>query len=359
MPRAPVSQGGVVSGIHATGVAYHNDDLAAAIADVLPLPIWMVAADGRVMYGNRRWIDLTGGIGVDVPARDWTGIFHDDDRAKASRAFASAVLRCEPFEIELRLKAADDRYLWAACFGTPYAVSVGRPGSFVIFCCDVSAKHRAESALDQVAGKLVVAQENERSRIARELHDDVGQQLALLASKLEVAARHTRELSRNRMQAALAEARRSLHDVSTTVHNLSHELHPAKLRLLGLGPTLETLCRNVSAESGVPVIFDRRGIPPDVPEPTALCVFRVAQEALRNAVKHSRASRITVGVSATPSQLVLRIVDDGAGFDPLESQSAGLGLVTMRERVELTGGTLRIQTAPAHGTVIEAHLPAA
>jgi signal transduction histidine kinase len=121
--------------------------------------------------------------------------------------------------------------------------------------------------------------------------------------------------------------------------------------------TLETLCRNVSSDNGVPIRFDRHAIPRDVPEDSALCLFRVAQEALQNAVKHSGAHGIDVTVTATPSHLTLQIIDDGGGFDPLASPSAGLGLLTMRERVELTGGRLRIDTSNGRGTVIEAMVP--
>jgi signal transduction histidine kinase len=138
---------------------------------------------------------------------------------------------------------------------------------------------------------------------------------------------------------------------------VSHRLHPAKLKLLGLLPTLDALCRDVSKESSVQVGFHAGPMPPGVGETTALCLFRVAQEALQNAVKHSHARRVDVHLASTPSHLILRVTDDGDGFDPLASRSAGIGLVTMRERVELAGGRLRIDSAPARGTTVEVTIP--
>ena len=159
------------------------------------------------------------------------------------------------------------------------------------------------------------------------------------------------------MQAGLAETRKGLQELASSLHNLSHELHPAKLKLLGLDQTLEALCRDVDAESGVRIDFERAGDHADMAESVALCIFRITQEALQNGVKHSGARHIGVRLIAGRSELTLRIVDDGNGFDPLSSQSTGIGLLTMRERVELEGGFLRIATAPGRGTTIEAIVP--
>jgi len=335
-----------------------SEELFHRLADSLSLPLWILAPDGRLLFGNERWRHAAGiATGNSLKPFEWAKAFHPDDRRRIVSAFRSAVTRGDSFQVELRVNAADGTYRWSACMGAPHRARDGRLESVIVFCCDASAKRHAESALKEIAAKLVAAQERERSRIARELHDDLGQQVTLLASKLDVAARS--EGSPHQLQAGLAEARKGLQELASSVHNLSHELHPAKLKLLGLGPTLEALCRNISAESGVPITLNRGGIPPFVSEDSAVCLFRVAQEALHNAVKHSGARNIRLAVNWEPAQLILRISDDGAGFDPLASQSAGLGLLTMRERVELMGGRLTIETRQAHGTTIEATLPLA
>lgn len=335
-----------------------GDTLFHRLADTLPVPIWIVSPDGLLMYGNQAWAEATGPTAGRVPnAAIWMEAGHPDDGVRATSAFRAAVRLRERFDVELRLRAADGTYRWWSVAGVPRLAGDGSIESYVGMCCDVTATRHAQQALRELGTKLITAQESERSRIARELHDDLGQQVALLASKLELVAQ-THGLSRNRMQASLTEARKTLQELASSIHNLSHELHPAKLKLLGLGPTLEILCRNVSTESGVPISFDGQEIPSDVTEDCALCIFRVTQEALQNAVKHSASRSIEVKVVGTHEQLTLHVLDDGAGFDPLMSRSGGLGLLTMRERVELLGGTLTIETSHGRGTMITATVPA-
>lgn len=207
-----------------------------------------------------------------------------------------------------------------------------------------------------VTSRLVAAQEDEITRIGRELHDDLGQQAALLAVKLEVLAGNPR-LSAARLRAGVADAERMLHELATSIHELAHRLHPARLTLLGLVATMESLCRQVSRESGARVAFNAFDVPATVPEHVALCAFRVAQEALHNAVKHSGAEDINVQLRLTGGCLTLRISDTGNGFDLNAPNRAGIGLVTMHERVELSGGQLKISTARSAGTIIEARIP--
>jgi PAS domain S-box-containing protein len=334
-----------------------SEDLFHRLADTVPVPIWIVDADGRLIYGNQAWADATGGrAGAAQRAAIWTEVIHPDDRAMAAAAFRSAAARRMHFDIELRLRAADGTYRWWSFLGAPKYAADGTLERYLGTCADATAKRHAQQALHELGAKLVATQEAERSRIARDLHDDLGQQVALLASKLETAA-HDRQVSRNRILISLSDARHGLQELSSAIHNLSHELHPAKLRLLGLEQTIRALCRDVSSESGVHVRFHADGVPSEVAEAAALCIFRVTQESLQNAVKHSAARLVDVLLTGTMSQLTLRVADDGTGFDPQPSPSSGIGLLTMRERVELVGGLLKIETAPARGTTVEATVP--
>ena len=322
-------------------------------ADAVPLPMWVMSADGTLLYGNERW---TQAIADTDEWRDWTIAFHPEDRAHAAAALDQAAGRREGFSIELRMKAGHGRYRWHMCLVNPQPTPHGGIATYVGCCCDVSARRRIETACNRIASRLVVAQEAERSRIARELHDDLGQRVALVASQLESALDKAPRVPRP-VRSQIAAARDGLGDIAVTIHNLSHELHPAKIRLLGLVQTLEALCRDIVEETGADVRFSAEGMVSHVDEDTALCVFRVAQEALRNAVKHSRGRIFDVHLSGTATSLTLRIADDGNGFDPLAAHSAGIGLVTMRERVELMGGVLTVETALARGTMIEISVP--
>jgi signal transduction histidine kinase len=333
-----------------------SEQLFQRLADALPVPIWVLSPDGRLLLGNARWGEIVSGrSGRSARTDEWTDAFHPDDRERAIAAFRAAVPDRAPFEVELRLRVSPDVYKWAVCVGAPSLAIDGSLQDYVGFCWDISAQRRAESSLRETASKLLFAQEAERSHIGRELHDDLGQRVALLAAKLVTLARLPRTAMA--LRGGLEDAQLSVQELAVAVHNLSHQLHPAKLRLLGLVNTLDALCRDVSTQNSLQVRFRTEGVPPDVPERIAVCVFHVAQEALQNAVKHSAARDIDVSLIGTASQLTLRVTDTGRGFDPLASVAVGIGLLTMRERVELSGGQLTIRAADARGTTIEAILP--
>ena len=221
---------------------------------------------------------------------------------------------------------------------------------------DTTSADHARRRSRELGARLVAAQESERARIARDLHDDVAQRIALLMAKLG-SATNARPFSTTLARKALTEADDMLRELMSAIHLLSCELHPPKLTLLGLGATLKALCDEVAASSGIAVEFTEGADPIRVAEDTAMCVFRVMQEALQNAVKHSGGRRVDVRLRLDGLQLTLWIADDGSGFDPSSARCMGLGLMTMRERVELVGGRLRIISEPASGTVVEAILP--
>jgi signal transduction histidine kinase len=200
--------------------------------------------------------------------------------------------------------------------------------------------------------RLLGEQETERARIARELHDDVAQQLAILSIELDL-------LRSDQLQAQRAEelsrALETTQGIATSIHELSHRLHPSRLRSVGLAASLDTLRREMSPHQ--PIAFRHQDIPPHIDQDVALCLFRVAQEALANAAKHSHAKHIWVDLSGGPSSVALMVADDGKGFDVDGIASAGLGLISMRERVESVGGVLTIQTTPSSGTRLTVTVP--
>ena len=200
--------------------------------------------------------------------------------------------------------------------------------------------------------RLLRAQETERSRIARELHDDIGQQLAILTMDLDQMGGADRDDARRLATEAVVRAR----EIASGLHDLSHRLHPARLRLLGLVDSLQALRAELS-QSGMAIVFTHDNVPSTLPSDLTLCLFRVAQEVLQNAIKYSKATEVAIRLDGRSNGLTLSIVDDGVGFDVDAVWHQGLGLVSMRERMEAVAGTLEIRSTPGAGTRITATVP--
>ena len=201
--------------------------------------------------------------------------------------------------------------------------------------------------------RLLDAQEIERARIALELHDDVSQKIALLKIGLH-AALETIPPDRAPL---VEEAVSRVQDIATTVHDLSHRLHPAKLRLIGFAPAIRGLLREIG-HANMTITFTEDHLPPTLPPVTMLCLYRVVQEALQNIVKYSHARDVAVRVTAGAHGLLLTIADDGIGFDVEAAWGKGLGLISMKERLEALGGRLEVRSMPEHGTFLKASVPA-
>jgi signal transduction histidine kinase len=205
--------------------------------------------------------------------------------------------------------------------------------------------------------RLIEAHEEERTWIARELHDDVLQRMALLMVELEVwdqqlpdSAVDFHERTRNGIQ--------RLSDIIDDIQGLSHRLHSSKLEYLGIVAAAKSLCQELAEQQKIEVDFSHTNIPSGVPREISLCVFRVLQEALQNAVKYSGVRQFAVDLRDTEGEIQLTVSDLGVGFDPYEAVNGhGLGLISMRERVYLAGGQISIESSSGMGTTIRARVP--
>jgi len=218
---------------------------------------------------------------------------------------------------------------------------------------------RADEALRTLTGRLIEAQEAERRRLARELHDGLNQQLAMLAMELGMLATKTPEDDAAMVRAQLFRLRDRAERLSNDLRHMTHQLHPAALEHLGLVSALRSHCAEFSRHEGMRVWFhvsaEVRSTSPEV----AVCLYRIAQEAIRNAAKHSQAKEAWVEIRQLRDAIRLSIVDKGVGFDLRTLRvGRGLGLVSMRERVELISGSLTIKSALGEGTCVEVRVPA-
>ena len=218
---------------------------------------------------------------------------------------------------------------------------------------DITMRRQAEKARMDLAQRLINAQETERTRVARELHDNIGHSLALFTVELDRTRLAMADLSPDN-EARFASLSVKLKTLGRDVGNLSHQLHSSELELLGLAVAIKALCREFSDQYRVQAHCKCTGALDNLSGQVSLCLFRVVQEALRNIAKHSRAARVEIEMHGTPKSLHLCISDDGVGFANTSKSRAGLGLVSMRERLHLIGGKFTLHTKPGCGTRVEA-----
>jgi signal transduction histidine kinase len=201
-----------------------------------------------------------------------------------------------------------------------------------------------------LAARLLRAQETERARIARELHDDICQRMLLLTIDLESVARTNDDAG------AAAAALNVARDIANSLRELSHQLHPTRLRVIGLANALESLCTELS-HAGMTIAYTHDNVPSPLPPDVMLCLFRVAQEAVQNALKYSRATELRVHISGTSHGVALTIFDNGVGFDVDAAWGTGVGLGSMLERLQAVGGSLELTSGPGAGTRVVAMVP--
>jgi signal transduction histidine kinase len=219
-----------------------------------------------------------------------------------------------------------------------------------------SLQPRVEKGLADIGRRVIEAQERERSRIGRELHDNINQRLALALIALDGVRKDQQLQPEVRNQ--LEEVRTEIGEISTEIQALSHDLHSTRLELLGLVPAMKSLCQELSERLQIEIRFNSQDVPAALPKELSVCLFRVLQECLHNALKHSGTKNVFVSLRATPKDIHLIVRDFGSGFDVRTAElGAGLGLTSIRERVRLEHGTVVMKSKAGAGTTIHTCLP--
>jgi two-component system, NarL family, sensor kinase len=219
------------------------------------------------------------------------------------------------------------------------------------------ALRKSYARIEDLAGRLIAAQEEERSHIARELHDDLNQQVAALAIGISRLKRQFSNADAVVLE-QIAKLQNKTHLLSERIRQVSHELHSSILQHVGLPAALNSYCAEFSDREGIAVALDIGNGIEDVPPEAALCIYRVAQESLRNVARHSGARRAVVTLAGVNGAIELRVADQGVGFDPGQARECrGLGLVSMEERVKLLHGNFLLTTQPGAGTELRAQIP--
>lgn len=283
---------------------------------------------------------------------------HPDDCHRIKRAFAKCYREGKStYVLEYRIQCKDGTYRDWLDRGTIFCGKTGKIIELVGACSDITELKRAQKESEALSMRLIQAQEEERRRISRELHDDISQRLALLTVGMERLSTEVPE-SRVGWARQLRELTGQVKELSTEVYRVSHRLHPAALEHLGLIPSARSLCNEISRSSNIQIDFDHSHIPGLIPQGVSLCIYRVLQESLNNIVRHSGARKAQVELTGHADAIRMSVSDSGVGFDTESFQSqAGLGLVSMRERVHQVQGELSIESRPSGGTRIKAWVP--
>ena len=280
---------------------------------------------------------------------------HSSDRVAFEHVITKAIRKPGAFYTELRIVLPDGTVRWVSKSGRVEQMPNDGPLRVLGIAIDISERKRAEETAWEVSGTLITAQEDERKRIARDLHDDLNQRLALLSVETDLLGRMENNAP---AQTLIYDIASQVRDLSSEVHRLSYQLHPAKLEQLGLLSATRSFCHELSKQCGVTVEFTHDNIPRGLDRDVALCLYRVVQESLQNMVRHSRATRATVLLKREAEVLRLMVSDNGRGFDlGMASHHAGLGLVGMRERARLVHGQITVHSAPGQGTRVEVTVP--
>jgi PAS domain S-box-containing protein len=330
-----------------------------------PIGIALENLEGQPLFANPALCSMLGFSEEEMCSKHCVEFSPSEDAEKDWALFEQ--LRqglIDHYHLEKRFFRKDGSLIWGRLNISLMRDPAGLTPLVVVTLEDISGKRAAEERLQQseanlqkLAGRLIQAQEEERAWIARELHDDISQRLALLAVNL---GRLKQELPASAVEFSqgVAEASKEAEDLGSDVQALSHRLHPSKLELMGLARAAASFCGEFSDRQKVAIDFHSENVPKDLSKDLSLCLFRVMQEALRNASKHSGSQHLQVSLVVESDEIHLTVQDAGVGFDAAEAlKGPGLGLTSMKERLKLVNGDFSVESQLQPGTTIHARVP--
>ena len=351
-----------------------SEERVRQIVENVPSMIWTARPDTTLDYLNQTCVEFTGLSIERLRNEGWLDAVHPEDRDRLIATYTPAFETRTPVLAEYRIRRADGAYRWLLASGVPKYGPDGSYSGYVGCDFDITERKNAEEVMREsraaleasnreiqlLAGRLIEAQDAERARIARDLHDDVSQQLAGLSIALSGL---THRLGESRVAEDLRADLRTFHERLTilahSVRGLSHDLHPTVLHHAGLVVALTTYCNEVQRAHGTEINCSAEGDFESIPPQVALSLYRIAQEAVRNVIAHAEAGRADVRLYRVGDQAELTVTDDGNGFDVGSSltRSKGLGLVSIAERVRLASGSVRITAESRKGTCVRVQIP--
>jgi PAS domain S-box-containing protein len=353
------------TGIILTAASLERQDLARGeserrfrlAAQTAPVMIWMSGPDKLCTYFNEAWLTFRGRTMEAEAGNGWTEGVHRDDLNRCIATYVESFDRHEQFQMQYRLRRYDGEFRWIVDTGVPRFDEAGSFAGFIGSCIDITDRKLSEEAVADLERRILSAQEEERERIARELHDDINQRIATLVWAIGGMGRRQSGEER-RSRESFDRVTEQLSQIATDIQSISHRLHSTHLEYLGLAAAVEDFCGELRKQHHVEIDLTCDRIPRNLPKEISLNLYRVLQEALQNAMKHSGVERFRVELVADTSDVRLTVSDEGKGFKLQDKRKGqGLGLISMRERMRLVHGQFAVKSEPGHGTTINCRVP--
>ncbi len=339
-----------------------SEERFRTMANAAPVMIWMSGPDALCTFFNQRWVDFTGRPMEQQMGNGWTESVHPDDLSGCMDTYLKAFKARANFEMEYRLRRADGEYRWILDIGTPRLAPHGTFAGYIGSCSDVTELKQAEERLQQLSGRLIKLQEEERQRISRELHDTTASSLTALIANLALVRRSAAALD-SRAHKALSESLELARQCVREIRTVSYLLHPPLLDELGLASALRWYTDGFAKRSGVSIDLDLPVKLDRLPRDAETALFRIVQEGLTNIHLHSGSPTARIRIACEANQITLTLRDEGRGIPakilegPADNiQGLGVGIAGMRERVRQLGGRMEISTGKK-GTTVKAILP--
>ena len=334
-----------------------SDERFRVLADSAPVMVWIAGPDSLCTFFNRQWLEFTGRTMEQELGNGWAEGVHPGDVQPCLEYYHASSNARRPFTMEYRLKRADGQYRWLVDTGVPRFGPDGEFLGYIGSCVDISERKQHEHALQHLTARLFMMQDEERQRVAAELHDGLGQSLAIIKNRAQMGMRNPSDP--DQMIEQLEEISATASASILEVREIAHNLRPYELDRLGLGAAIESMVERVSNSTSISLSADLERMDKMLSPEAETSVYRIVQEALNNVIKHSNATAARIEIRANGSHMTISVQDDGKGF-PASADNAdpfnGFGLTGIAERVRGLGGFFEIMSQPEGGTTLTVHL---
>jgi PAS domain S-box-containing protein len=334
-----------------------SDERFQMLADAAPVMVWVSGTDGLCTFFNRQWLEFTGRTMEQELGSGWADGVHPADSQPCMDYYISSIQARRSFTMEYRLKRADGQYRWLVDTGVPRFGTDGDFLGYIGSCVDISERKQSEQTLQHLTARIFMLQDEERQRVAAELHDGLGQSLAIIKNRAQLGLRS--QANPDRMIEQLEEISATATASILEVREIAHNLRPYELDRLGLGAAIESMVERVSNSTSVRLTADLERMEDLLSPEAETSVYRIVQEALNNVIQHSKATAARIEVRTYGKQMTITVQDNGKGF-PASSgngyNAGGFGLAGIAERVRGLGGFFEVVSPPEGGTTLTVHL---